>query len=110
VCLVWLVDPERRTVTVYTSAADFDVLAEDRTLDGGRTPPRSARRPRRGERTASATPGRARARTPARSRAGARASGDQAFSCPQFTPGYPVTAPSDADETCAAYLASTPVV
>jgi Uma2 family endonuclease len=33
--LVWCVDPHARTVMVYTSAADFRVLDESATLDGG---------------------------------------------------------------------------
>lgn len=33
--LVWYVDPERRTVQVFTSAADSRVLTERDTLDGG---------------------------------------------------------------------------
>ena len=33
--LVWLVDPARRTVRVYTSPADYTVLRDDHQLDGG---------------------------------------------------------------------------
>jgi Uma2 family endonuclease len=32
---VWLVDPEARTVRVYTSAGAFTLLDEEQTLDGG---------------------------------------------------------------------------
>ena len=33
--LVWLVDPEARTVAVHTSPGQFTVLNENQTLDGG---------------------------------------------------------------------------
>ena len=33
--LVWLVDPDRRTVAVHTSPKKVAVLTEDDTLDGG---------------------------------------------------------------------------
>ncbi len=33
--LVWIVNPKRRTVTVYTSPRELRVYAEDETLDGG---------------------------------------------------------------------------
>jgi Uma2 family endonuclease len=33
--LVWFVDPEKRTATVYTSSTESTVLTEDDTLDGG---------------------------------------------------------------------------
>jgi len=33
--LIWVVDPEKRTVTVYTSANECAVLAETDTLTGG---------------------------------------------------------------------------
>ncbi len=33
--LLWVVNAERRTVTVYASATTMEVLAEDRTLSGG---------------------------------------------------------------------------
>jgi len=33
--LVWEVDPEKRTVEVYTSPDDSTVLDEDATLEGG---------------------------------------------------------------------------
>jgi Uma2 family endonuclease len=33
--LCWLVDPEKRTVSVYTSPDEFRVLTESDTLDGG---------------------------------------------------------------------------
>jgi len=33
--LVWEVDPESRTVTVYTSPSDFRLLEGDKVLDGG---------------------------------------------------------------------------
>lgn len=32
--LVWIVDPEKRTVDVYTSPDDFTTLSEDQSLDG----------------------------------------------------------------------------
>jgi len=37
--LVWIVDPERRTVTVHTSATDCHTLTEADTLDGGEVLP-----------------------------------------------------------------------
>lgn len=33
--LLWAIDPAARSVTVYRSTDDFDVLSEDDTLDGG---------------------------------------------------------------------------
>ena len=33
--LVWYVDPEPRTVTVYTSVTQSEILGEDQSLDGG---------------------------------------------------------------------------
>jgi Uma2 family endonuclease len=33
--LVWLVDPDARTVAVYTGPEQFTILREDQTLDGG---------------------------------------------------------------------------
>jgi Uma2 family endonuclease len=33
--LVWLIDPENRTVTVMTSVSEARILSEDDTLDGG---------------------------------------------------------------------------
>ena len=37
--LVWAIDPATRSVIVYRSLDDFDVLSEDDTLDGGRVIP-----------------------------------------------------------------------
>jgi Uma2 family endonuclease len=37
--LVWLVDPRNRTVAVYTSPADPEVLTEKQTLTGGEVLP-----------------------------------------------------------------------
>lgn len=37
--LLWAIDPATRSVTVYRSLEDFDVLSEDDTLDGGRVIP-----------------------------------------------------------------------
>ena len=34
--LLWAIDPATRSVTVYRSPEDFDVLSEGNTLDGGR--------------------------------------------------------------------------
>ncbi|HEX7051701.1 MAG TPA: Uma2 family endonuclease [Longimicrobiales bacterium] len=34
-CLVWILDPARRTVTVYDSAEDVRILRGDAVLDGG---------------------------------------------------------------------------
>ena len=34
-CLVWIVDPEKRTVEVWTSPDDVVTLTEEQTLDGG---------------------------------------------------------------------------
>jgi Uma2 family endonuclease len=39
VSLVWIVDPEARTVTVYTSFDDATILTETDTLDGGNVLP-----------------------------------------------------------------------
>ena len=38
--LVWLVDPEKRIVEVYTSPDEYITLTEDQTLDGGEVLPR----------------------------------------------------------------------
>jgi Uma2 family endonuclease len=37
--LVWLVDPQKRTVAVYTAPDQITVLLEDQTLDGGHVLP-----------------------------------------------------------------------
>jgi len=37
--LLWAIDPATRSVTVYRSPEDFDVLSEDNTLDGGQIIP-----------------------------------------------------------------------
>ena len=37
--LLWAIDPATRSVTVYRSPDDFDLLSEDATLDGGRVIP-----------------------------------------------------------------------
>ena len=37
--LLWAIDPATRSVTVYRSRNDFDVLSEDDSLDGGRVIP-----------------------------------------------------------------------
>jgi Uma2 family endonuclease len=37
--LAWVVDPNKRTVAVYRSASDVDVLHEDDVLDGGNVLP-----------------------------------------------------------------------
>ena len=37
--LLWVIDPATRSVTVYRSPDDLDVLSEDGTLDGGRVIP-----------------------------------------------------------------------
>ena len=37
--LLWAIDPATRSVTVYRSPEDFDVLSDDDTLDGGRVIP-----------------------------------------------------------------------
>jgi len=37
--LLWAIDPATRSVTVYRSPDDFDILSEDDTLDGGQVIP-----------------------------------------------------------------------
>ena len=37
--LLWAIDPATRSVTVYRSTDDFDLLSEDDTLDGGQVIP-----------------------------------------------------------------------
>ena len=37
--LVWLLDPETRTMRVYTSPGDFSTMSEDESLDGGEVLP-----------------------------------------------------------------------
>ena len=37
--LLWAIDPATRSVTVYRSPDDFDLLSEDDSLDGGRVIP-----------------------------------------------------------------------